>query len=300
MNGAVALLESLKGQQSLHEQKSGTYERQQLYKVSVIRVEVAKTTRCCIEAVTARETPVSAFIKSSLLLTPTMLATSFATSPPADPSTLSRDLKIASAALLIPYALYASRVTEPKRRAWLLTLITASTCGPLALGVVLAHVWPTFDAAAQFTDAPAATFACRFFVTFLVLDCAVGALHYRKQFHVFEGWIHHTAYTLFFAWGLAQNASVGFASTLAMEIPTALLALGKCFPACRLDLPYGVSFAAFRVGLNLYLLAQWYAAGLFLWPCAVATLALHSHWFYRWCKSYGRRGAKDEAPSNPL
>ena len=30
--GAVALLESLKGQQSLHEQKSGTYERQQLDK----------------------------------------------------------------------------------------------------------------------------------------------------------------------------------------------------------------------------------------------------------------------------
>ena len=106
-----------------------------------------------------------------------------------------RPEQIASAALLIPYALYASRVTEPKRRAWLLTLITASTCGPIALGVVLAHVWPTFDAAAQFTDAPAATFACRFFVTFLVLDCAVGALHYRKQFHIFEGWIHHAAYT---------------------------------------------------------------------------------------------------------
>ena len=230
----------------------------------------------------------------------TMLATSFATSPPADPSTLSRDLKIASAALLIPYALYASRVTEPKRRAWLLTLITASTCGPIALGVVLAHVWPTFDAAAQFTDAPAATFACRFFVTFLVLDCAVGALHYRKQFHLFEGWFHHAAYALFFSWGLARHASIGFASTLAMEIPTALLALGKCFPACRLDLPYGMSFAFFRVGLNLYLLGQWYAAGLFLWPCAVATLALHTHWFWRWCKSYGRRAAKDEAPSNPL
>ena len=127
-----------------------------------------------------------------------MLATSFDLNHPADPSTLSRDLKIASAALLIPYALYASRVTEPKRRAWLLTLITASTCGPLALGVVLAHVWPTFDAAAQFTDAPAATFACRFFVTFLVLDCAVGAVHYPKQFHLFEGWFHHAAYALFF------------------------------------------------------------------------------------------------------
>ena len=124
-----------------------------------------------------------------------MLATSFDLNHPADPSTLTRDLKIACAGLLIPYALYASRVTEPKRRAWLLTLITASTCGPLALGVVFAHVWPTFDAAAQFTDAPAATFACRFFVTFLVLDCAVGALHYRKQFHVFEGWIHHAVYT---------------------------------------------------------------------------------------------------------
>ena len=231
---------------------------------------------------------------------PDLQTTWLATSPPADPATLPRDLKIASAALLIPYALYASRVTEPKRRAWLLTLITASTCGPLALGVVLAHVWPTFDAAAQFTDAPAATFACRFFVTFLVLDCAVGALHYRKQFHLFEGWFHHAAYALFFSWGLARHASIGFASTLAMEIPTALLALGKCFPACRLDLPYGMSFAAFRVGLNLYLLGQWYAAGLFLWPCAVATLALHSHWFWRWCRSYARRGAKDEAPSNPL
>ena len=205
-----------------------------------------------------------------------MLTTMFATSPPADPSTLARDLKIASAGLLIPYALFASRVTDPKRRAWLLTLVTASTCGPIALGVVLAHVWPAFDAAAQFADAPAATFACRLFVTFLVLDCAVGAAHYPRQFHLFEGWIHHAAYALFFAWGLARHASIGFASTLAMEIPTALLALGKCYPQCRLDLPYGVSFAVVRVGFNLYLLREWYAAGLFLWPCAVATLATHA------------------------
>ena len=94
-----------------------------------------------------------------------------------------------------------------------LTLATASVVGPLSLVGVSRHVFPSFDAAAQFTDEPLARFLCAWFVCFLVLDCAFGSRHYPKQFSLFEGWFHHAAYIAFFCWGLSRGYSVGFAST---------------------------------------------------------------------------------------
>ena len=66
-------------------------------------------------------------------------------------------------------------------------------------------------------------------------------------------------YAAFFALGLRWGYSVGYATTLFMELPTAILARGHCFPALRRDLPYGACFLAIRVLFNAYLLAQWFA-----------------------------------------
>ena len=79
---------------------------------------------------------------------------------------------------------------------------------------------------------------------------------------------------------------------MALELPTALLARGHCFPSLRVDLAYGVSFLSLRVLFNAYLLWRWYGmadAPVRLWPCTLATLALHTTWFVKWCKSYARR-----------
>ena len=55
---------------------------------------------------------------------------------------------------------------------------------------------------------------------------------------------------------------------------------------------YGVAFLSLRVLFNAYLLWRWYGmadAPVRLWPCTLATLALHTTWFVKWCKSYARR-----------
>lgn len=210
--------------------------------------------------------------------------------------TLSASVVASAAILLVPYGIFASRVVEPKRRAWFLTLVTASIVGPGSIPTVARHVVPAFDEAAQFTDEALPRFTCTFFVVFLVCDAAVGAAHYAKQFHVFEGWIHHLVYAIFFAWLLRSGYSVAGSTTLALELPTALLALGHCFPSQRRDLTYGAAFFAVRVCFHFFLLVKWYAMRsppCTLWPCTAATLVLHAHWFYRWCLSYARKRAKE-------
>ena len=203
----------------------------------------------------------------------------------------------AAATLLVPYAAFASVQPEPKRRAWFLTLVTACVVGPGSLPTVFAHVFPAFDEAAQFSDEPRAAFLCTFFVAFLVADCAVGALHYPSQFHVFEGWIHHAVYAAFFAWLTRAGYTVAGASTLALELPTAILAAGHCFPAARADLLYGCAFFAVRVAFHFYLLVKWVAMRdppIALWPCTAATLLLHAFWFFKWCRSYAKQRAKEK------
>ena len=96
------------------------------------------------------------------------------------------DAAVAALCLLIPYAVFASNVKDSKRRAWFLTLITASTCGPLSSFFVVKYSIP-FDAGAQFMDARLARFCCTFFVVFLILDAAIGSMHYSKHFNLFEG-----------------------------------------------------------------------------------------------------------------
>lgn len=205
---------------------------------------------------------------------------------------------MASTMLLLPYAVYASSEGEPKRRAWFLTLVTASVCGPLSLKYVFDVVVPEFDEAAQFTDARLARFLCTFFVCFLVWDSAVGACHYPRQFHLFEGWVHHVVYAIFFGHLIKWGYTVGGCTTLTLEIPTAILARGHCFPSLRADLLYGVVFFAVRVCFHLFLLLKWYPMAdppIVLWPCTAATLVLHVMWFVKWCKSYARglsKGAK--------
>ena len=73
---------------------------------------------------------------------------------------------------------------------------------------------------------------------FLVLDTCLGAVHYPAQFHPFEGWFHHAAYTAFFLLILHWGYTVAGATTLALELPTAILACGHCFPSQRQDLLY--------------------------------------------------------------
>lgn len=205
--------------------------------------------------------------------------------------TLPLDITVAAAALLIPYALYASKVKESKRRAWFLTLVTASVCGPLSLKYVFATVAPAFDGAAQFTDDRLARFLCTFFGCFLVLDTVVGTLHYPKSFHLLEGWIHHAVYAAFFGKLVQWGYTVGGATTLCLEIPTAILARGHCFPHLRVDLPFGLAFFAIRVVFHSYMLVKWVAIPdppLVLWPCTAGALALHVWWFQKWCASYAR------------
>jgi len=136
-------------------------------------------------------------------------------------------------------------------------------------------------------------------MTFLVLDLLCSAFHYRQHTGLLVGWVHHVVYWCFFAALYRRRWTVAGSTTLVMELPTALLALGHCFPNCRRDLAYGALFFTFRVFYNAvcvyhYVRITHDPAGLWpspsmLWPCPLATLALHTHWFYKWYCGYARR-----------
>jgi hypothetical protein len=47
-----------------------------------------------------------------------------------------------------------------------------------------------------YTDDRLSRFLCAWFLTFLVLDLAVGVLDYPKDIGMLTGWVHHTAYII--------------------------------------------------------------------------------------------------------
>ena len=74
------------------------------------------------------------------------------------------DTLVASLLLLLPYTAFSLRETDPKRRAWLLTLVTAAIVGPVGLTYIFGTVIPEFDEHVQFTDMRLSRFLCTFFV----------------------------------------------------------------------------------------------------------------------------------------
>lgn len=99
-----------------------------------------------------------------------------------------------------------------------------------------------------------------FFLAYLLVDCFLGLLHYRSEFNVLTGWVHHSAYTLLLFYVLQERFAHIFALAAVMELPTFVLSLSVLVPATRSDLVFSSLFFLTRIFLHGILI------GLYITP----------------------------------
>lgn len=186
---------------------------------------------------------------------------------------------------------------DPKRLAWVLTLLCALLTTPFSFLYSYQYVW-TWNEAANFQSDRTSQFLVTFFIVFLILDMICAKLHYNSQMEYLEGWFHHICYVGFFSYLVIKGYSISVLTTLPLEVPTLVLSLGKVFPSQRNDWLFGSTFFMTRILYHSYLLSKWYnmvSPPVRLWPVTVSTLILHLYWFTMWSFGQIRRMKKTKS-----
>ncbi|KAL1411022.1 hypothetical protein Q8F55_001967 [Vanrija albida] len=205
------------------------------------------------------------------------------------------------AALVAVYAIAAPRFDSDRKRAYILSAVSAAVLS--ATSVPFLYTWLTGGFAAAWAagqsgwTAVMAQYVVAFFGTYLFADLAVGYVAYRAQVGLLTGWIHHTVYI-----GLMVHLALGdqapiFMTGSIMELPTLDLALSNMFPALRSDERFLGLMVAFRIVLNLALLvdtlrpANRALMGYSLVPSVMLALALamHASWLHGGITGYLKR-----------
>lgn len=193
------------------------------------------------------------------------------------------------------FAAYARYEPSEKRRAWFLSLITASFVAPRSLYFHASLIFP-FDEAAMYQSNLQADWNVGLFVAFLLADTCLGLIYYRSCFGLLEGWAHHAFYLAYFLFLFLKGFTVGASVSFPLEVPVMFLALGHCFPRARTDLLFGATFFAFRIGFHAVVLYQFRHTRFT--PVIAGTLALHAHWFHKWTLGQRKRWRRKRQSSD--
>eukprot|EP01057_Protomagalhaensia_wolfi_P000245 Protomagalhaensia_wolfi_Nauph_80__244@NODE_1139_length_1703_cov_44_954327_g869_i0_p1_GENE_NODE_1139_length_1703_cov_44_954327_g869_i0NODE_1139_length_1703_cov_44_954327_g869_i0_p1_ORF_typecomplete_len316_score66_63TRAM_LAG1_CLN8/PF03798_16/1e04TRAM_LAG1_CLN8/PF03798_16/2_2e05DUF4131/PF13567_6/5DUF4131/PF13567_6/7_6DUF2621/PF11084_8/0_84DUF2621/PF11084_8/2_7e03_NODE_1139_length_1703_cov_44_954327_g869_i05271474 len=187
---------------------------------------------------------------------------------------------------------------DDKRRAWVPSLLSSSfmfaCCAPLfckwafyeAPTEGLAGAANRLTEADWFSDS-----AIVFFNTFLWFDMIVSGIFFPSHMELLAGWIHHIVYVCLCSNALYWKWTKGFSIMFIEELPTLLLALGRCYPMFQTELGFGVTFAVLRLGLHTFIsiVATIYCRHTsFLWLAAWLALVVHLWWFTGWLSRQGK------------
>ncbi|KAF9109236.1 hypothetical protein BGX27_007842 [Mortierella sp. AM989] len=155
-----------------------------------------------------------------------------------------------------------------------------------------------------------ATMYSAYFISYLICDLTLGAIHYRQYLDPLSGWVHHLGYlwivsnatlqknvSIFFAIGTpiecrTINIDVCFIIVILFQISsnsisrlclvsTIFLASGHIFPKLRSDFLFAVAFITTRIVYPIVLLPELYlnVESRLCWKVALMALLLHVHWF---------------------
>ena len=130
-----------------------------------------------------------------------------------------------------------------------------------------------------------------------VIDLVYGSIYYPEAIDILSGWIHHIVYTWIVILCTTGNGFIAVSkpftkcmgTSLMLEIPTFMLALGHIFKSLRSDYGFGFSFLMLRIIFHAYviicmLLSQ--TTDIILNTLLLLTFSMHVFWFYSWSKIY--------------
>eukprot|EP01053_Blabericola_migrator_P010253 Blabericola_migrator_1__10252@NODE_573_length_7510_cov_308_719602_g427_i0_p3_GENE_NODE_573_length_7510_cov_308_719602_g427_i0NODE_573_length_7510_cov_308_719602_g427_i0_p3_ORF_typecomplete_len325_score30_64TRAM_LAG1_CLN8/PF03798_16/1_2e03TRAM_LAG1_CLN8/PF03798_16/1_9e05_NODE_573_length_7510_cov_308_719602_g427_i01581132 len=181
---------------------------------------------------------------------------------------------------------------ETKRRAWMPSLFSSSLmflgCAPIFL-TWLSYQIPTkgveYATEELVTSSRTTDYLIVFFLTFLWFDMIVSGLFHPEHMEILAGWVHHIVYICLCSNALYWHWTVGLAIMFVEELPTFLLALGRCYPILVTEKGFGWTFAFLRLGIHAFisiLVTIYCRRTSFIWIAAWLAMLVHVWWFAGW------------------
>jgi hypothetical protein len=194
-------------------------------------------------------------------------------------------------ALILFYAAIYQGFPLTRQRAWLTSVPISSILTVLGLiafiKVETENKW-TYSYIYE-NETKQARLSVILFLSYQITDFLIGYFHFLDQFTLLTTYIHHTFYIWFMFYLLSKGYCNGFQIVFFMELPTAIMAIGKVFDQYRSDIGFGVTFFIARIVFHIYSVYRLYCIHSTMLPmilCGVA-LILHFAWFKDWIGSYG-------------
>lgn len=131
-------------------------------------------------------------------------------------------------------------------------------------------------------------FAVLCFISYLICDCVIGSIEYKKHLQTLSGYTHHIAYIFINIVSLVTGKYPLYMLYMIEELPTLLLSIGRYNKKYRNDIWFGLTFFLTRILYHIFL--TWYLRDdKIIVAISLMVLPLHMYWFYGWCKALARR-----------
>ncbi|KAG0336187.1 hypothetical protein BG004_008167 [Podila humilis] len=90
------------------------------------------------------------------------------------------------------------------------------------------------------------------FASYLLADLGLGWIYYREKLTLLTGWGHHLVFIAASYGCLYTDTAIVGASVLAVEVPTAFVAIGFVFKSLRNDMLFGMAFILWRLVFDTF------------------------------------------------
>jgi hypothetical protein len=187
---------------------------------------------------------------------------------------------------------YKTNLARTEReRAYVCTLLSSSITSIFSLPLVYQLLTNGGDLSEILAYRTWTVIVTTFFMTFLVMDLAIGIVFYKNKIELLTGWVHHITYFGTLTWAIHNQYSAIFIMMCVLELPTFLLALGSVRSQLRRDYLFASAFLITRILFHAYAIKCAWNIKPFgpIVNALSAFFPLHCFWFYGklWYKNGG-------------
>jgi hypothetical protein len=181
--------------------------------------------------------------------------------------------------LLLVYNYYLNQTDYDPHKAR--AMFSGSNAAFLSILALLTFVGAGIPYSPQFLlQQPEQTWLADYVSSYFVTDLFLG--HLDRNLHLVTGYIHHSVYVGLVLFLQHNHQSNLIFLCLPFEIPTLILDIHKLYPAYNYKPAFAVTFMAFRLITNAYMISTVVPLGQTYSTIASAMLVTHIAWFIEW------------------
>jgi len=121
-----------------------------------------------------------------------------------------------------------------------------------------------------------------YLIGFFASDMIYGGIFEPAKINILSGYIHHSLYIALIYYIKSVGHSNLIYLCLPFEIPTMILDINRLDIKKRFDIPFGISFVAWRLIYNMYLINLISQMNLYYMCITSLMFPIHLYWFALW------------------